>query len=92
MEAKLSSDVRKILIVAVTMMVLLFPTGEAVKYGMCQPQCLEIQPDCNAWCKRIGYPKGGECVEPHNIDCCCWEVPPSERLNGTAESLLPLHM
>ena len=57
--------------------------GEAVKYGMCQTQCWQIQPVCNAWCKRIGYLKGGECIEPHNIDCCCWEIPPSEKLNGT---------
>ena len=54
--------------------------GEAVKYGMCQTQCLQIQPVCNAWCKRIGYLKGGECIE---------------KLNRTAvveSSLLPLHM
>ncbi|RLM57922.1 hypothetical protein C2845_PM18G12020 [Panicum miliaceum] len=44
MEAKLSSDVRKILMVAVTMIVLLFPTGEAVKYGMRQAQCCRSSP------------------------------------------------
>ena len=48
--------------------------GEAVKYGVCQSQCLQIQPNCSAWCKRIGYPDGGECVQPRFIDCCCWEI------------------
>ena len=58
--------------------------GKAVKYGMCQAQCMEIQSNCDAWCKRIGYPKGGECIEPRNIDCCCWLIPPADKLNGTA--------
>lgn len=63
-----------------------FAGTTAVKYGMCQTQCLEIQPNCDAWCKRIGYPKGGECIAPNYHNCCCWLVPPSsdEQLNGTA--------
>ncbi|XP_008677918.1 uncharacterized protein [Zea mays] len=78
-----------ILMVATVAMVALFPAGTtAVKYGMCQTQCQEIQPNCDAWCKRIGYPKGGECIAPHYHNCCCWLVPPSsdsdKQLNGTA--------
>lgn len=65
-----------------------FAGTTAVKYGMCQTQCQEIQPNCDAWCKRIGYPKGGECIAPHYHNCCCWLVPPSssdnKQLNGTA--------
>ncbi|KAK3120626.1 hypothetical protein QOZ80_9AG0691140 [Eleusine coracana subsp. coracana] len=89
MAAKFSSLVYKILLVAVAIVVL-FSTGEAVKYGMCQSQCLEIQPNCDAWCKRIGYPKGGECIHPRYIDCCCWEIQPLGKL--TSRSSHDLHV
>ncbi|KAL6654569.1 hypothetical protein ACP70R_008034 [Stipagrostis hirtigluma subsp. patula] len=92
MAAKIPSAVCMILVIAATMVALFFSTGEAVKYGMCQSECLNIKPNCNAWCKRIGYPKGGECIEPHNIDCCCWEIPPFEKWNETAGISHALHM
>ncbi|KAL6908077.1 hypothetical protein ACP4OV_002247 [Aristida adscensionis] len=96
MAAKIPSSVCMILMVVATTMVAVFvSTGEAApKYGMCQSECMNIKPNCNAWCKRIGYPNGGECIEPHLVDCCCWEVPPSdEKWNGTAGGMShALHM
>ncbi|KAL6285039.1 hypothetical protein ACE6H2_009429 [Prunus campanulata] len=35
----------------------------------CQAKC-EDQPDCNAFCQRIGF-KGGDCQPPFYQFCCC---------------------
>ncbi|KAJ1276602.1 hypothetical protein BS78_05G227300 [Paspalum vaginatum] len=74
----------KILVVAVAMIALFSPTGEAVKYGLCRGQCMDVEPNCSAWCHQIGYRKGGECIAPHYYECCCWEVPPAENATAAA--------
>ncbi|CAL8990272.1 unnamed protein product [Prunus brigantina] len=41
--------------------------------GMADLQCrakCEDQPDCNAFCQRIGF-KGGDCQPPLYQFCCC---------------------
>ncbi|KAK3120627.1 hypothetical protein QOZ80_9AG0691150 [Eleusine coracana subsp. coracana] len=82
-----------IIVAAVTMAAVFFPSADAVKYGMCQSECMNIKPNCSAWCKRIGYPKGGECIYPHYNHCCCWEILPVGQSNTTSGlSYDELHM
>ncbi|TVU23859.1 hypothetical protein EJB05_26243, partial [Eragrostis curvula] len=93
MAAKYSAAVR-IMVVAVTVVAIFAPSGEAFKYGTCQLDCDSKKPNCDAWCKTNGFPYGGECVgfAPHDFRCCCWEIPPTEKRSHTARLLHALHM
>jgi len=46
---------------------------DALLAGEAAPVCVErcgVHPDCNAFCNRLGY-RGGQCLPPVYIQCCC---------------------
>ncbi|TVU08448.1 hypothetical protein EJB05_41853 [Eragrostis curvula] len=68
MAAFFSSCACRVLFIAVIIVAVL--SSSAAGRYVCEGKCSDI-PDCNNWCRAVGYPKGGQCVPPLYQYCCC---------------------